>query len=71
MTNRRDVRVGDSTRSTSIPEQAEVPAHLQDVVNDMELQRQQGTLSDDDFQRRLSRILERDRRAANRQGAQP
>lgn len=71
MTNRRDVRVGDSTRSTSIPEQAEVPAHLQDVVNDMELQRQQGTLSDDDFQRRLSRILERDRRAANRQGGQP
>jgi hypothetical protein len=71
MTNHRKFSAGDSARSTSVFDQAEVPAHLQDVVNDLELQRQQGTLSDDEFQRRLSRILERDRRAAKREGAKP
>jgi hypothetical protein len=71
MINHRDVHAGAPATSTSALDQIEVPAHLRDVVNDMKLQRQQGTLSDEEFQRRLSRILERHRRAAGRGGARP
>ncbi len=71
MINDWDVHAGDPAMSMPALDQIEVPAHLRDVVNDMQLQRQQGTLSDEEFQRRLSRILERHRRAASREGAKP
>lgn len=71
MINDWDVHAGDPATSSSALDQIEVPTHLRDVVNDMQLQRQQGTLSDEEFQRRLSRILERHRRAASREGAKP